>query len=73
MFCLIVILFQRKARLEMNADKSDKDDSGNEDDNLENFMTIDSVGDVDGEFLLSKCLESTVFEVMLINTNCQKL
>lgn len=45
--------FQRKARLEMNADKSDKEDSGNEEDNLENFMTIDSVGDVDGEFLFA--------------------
>lgn len=30
--------------------KSDKEDSPNEDDNLENFMTIDSVGDVDGKF-----------------------
>ncbi|KAK4876965.1 hypothetical protein RN001_009471 [Aquatica leii] len=41
---------KRKARNEMNGDKSDKDDgSGNEEDNLENFMTIDSVGDVDDE------------------------
>lgn len=29
--------------------KSEKEDSANEDDNLENFMTIDSVGDVDGK------------------------
>lgn len=35
----------------MNGDKSDKEDgSGIDDDNLENFMTIDSVGDVDGKF-----------------------
>lgn len=36
-----------------NLHKSDKEDSGNEDDNLENFMTIDSVGDVDGKFKFS--------------------
>ncbi|KAK4879119.1 hypothetical protein RN001_007265, partial [Aquatica leii] len=35
-----------KTRNEMNGDKSDKDDgSGNEEYNLENFMTINSVGD----------------------------
>lgn len=31
----------------MNGDKSDE---GSGDDNLENFMTIDSVGDVEGLF-----------------------
>ncbi|KAF5304121.1 hypothetical protein FQA39_LY01906 [Lamprigera yunnana] len=41
---------KHKARNAVNGDKSDKEDgSGNEDDNLENFMTIDSVGDVDDE------------------------
>lgn len=37
--------------MEINTEKSDKDESGNEEDTLENFMTIDSVGDVDGKFL----------------------
>ncbi|KAF5303342.1 hypothetical protein FQR65_LT08255 [Abscondita terminalis] len=41
---------KRKARNEVNGDKSDKEEiSANEDDTLENFMTIDSVGDVDDE------------------------
>lgn len=36
-----------------NIHKSDKEESGNDDDNLENFMTIDSVGDVDGKLKFS--------------------
>ncbi|KAB0791644.1 hypothetical protein PPYR_10698 [Photinus pyralis] len=40
---------KRKAR-NLNADKPDREDmSGNEEDNLENFMTIDSIGDFDEE------------------------
>lgn len=40
---------KRKAR-NLNADKSERDElSGNEEDNLENFMTIDSIGDFDEE------------------------
>lgn len=39
----------KRKQLMANGDKSDKEDgSGIDDDNLENFMTIDSVGDVDG-------------------------
>ncbi|KAK5642426.1 hypothetical protein RI129_008593 [Pyrocoelia pectoralis] len=40
---------KRKAR-NLNAEKSERDElSGNEEDNLENFMTIDSIGDFDEE------------------------
>lgn len=36
----------------VNGEKSDREDgSGIDDDNLENFMTIDSVGDVDGKLI----------------------
>ncbi|KAF2898568.1 hypothetical protein ILUMI_07613 [Ignelater luminosus] len=40
---------KRKSRVDMNGEKSDKDDGSGNDEELENFMTIDSVGDVDDE------------------------
>lgn len=40
----------KRKQLAHNGDKSDKDDGSEDDDNnLENFMTIDSVGDMDGK------------------------
>ena len=49
---------KRKARNEVNGEKSDKEEgSANDEDNLENFMTIDSVGDFDGRIItLFVCL-----------------
>lgn len=44
---------QRKFYLTNNDDKSDNENgSGHEDEVLANFMTIDSVGDMDGTYLL---------------------
>jgi len=41
---------KRKSRVDINGEKSEKEEgSGNDEDNLENFMTIDSVGDVDDD------------------------
>lgn len=42
----------KRKQLTQNGDKSDKEDGSEDDDNnLENFMTIDSVGDMDGKKL----------------------
>lgn len=49
---------QRKTIAE---EKSDKEDGSGLEDNLENFMTIDSVGEMEGKFL-----ELDLFKALMI-------